>query len=155
MPGVVDEAAGVPSRDRGGAFDVGYAGWSAQMRFELIERGDGRGPGPCGLILVPAGEVRCNTDATGSPGKTSDASDVSEVRIVQFVPGERLVWEVDFESEDPSFQGTMQMEWTLRDVGEGTDVEIVARDVPAGIRAADHAAGLTSSLANLAAYLEP
>lgn len=47
------------------------------------------------------------------------------------VPGALAVWQVDFESEDPSFQGTMQMEWTLRRVDDGTDVEIVARDVPA------------------------
>ena len=94
-------------------------------------------------------------DAAGSPGKTSDDSDVSKVRIAQLVPPTRIVWEVDFESDDPSFQGTMRMEWMLREVDEGTDLSIVASDVPEGIRAADHAAGLTSSLANLAAYLEP
>jgi hypothetical protein len=33
-------------------------------------------------------------------------------------------------------------------------VEIRADDVPDGISAEDHAAGLASSLANLAAYLE-
>ena len=33
-------------------------------------------------------------------------------------------------------------------------VQIRADDVPAGISAEDHAAGLASSLANLAAYLE-
>ena len=48
----------------------------------------------------------------------------------------------------------MRMEWLLRRVDEGTDVEIVARNVPDGIRARDHAEGITSSLANLSAYLE-
>ncbi|GAA1631652.1 SRPBCC domain-containing protein [Leucobacter chromiireducens] len=94
-------------------------------------------------------------DTSGAPGKTSDASDVAEVRIAELVPGERVVQEVDFESEDPAFHGTMRMEWTLRRTEDGTDVEVVARNVPAGVRARDHAAGLTSSLANLAAYLEP
>lgn len=94
-------------------------------------------------------------DASSAPGKTSADSDVSEVRISKLVPGERLVEEVDFESDDPAFKGTMRMEWTLRSTEEGTDVEIVARNVPDGIRARDHAEGLTSSLANLSAHLEP
>jgi hypothetical protein len=38
--------------------------------------------------------------------------------------------------------------------GAGTRVSIVAQDVPDGVSAEDHAAGLASSLANLAAYLE-
>lgn len=37
---------------------------------------------------------------------------------------------------------------------DGTRVEIRADDVPSGISAEDHAEGLASSLANLAAYLE-
>ena len=39
-------------------------------------------------------------------------------------------------------------------VDAGTRVNIVAEDVPDGISAEDHAAGLASSLAKLAAYLE-
>ena len=94
-------------------------------------------------------------DAAGAPGKSSADSDVSEVRISQVDPGERVVQEIEFETDDPAFQGTMLMEWRLRSVDEGTIVEIVARNVPVGIRARDHAEGITSSLANLAASLEP
>jgi len=36
----------------------------------------------------------------------------------------------------------------------GTRVDLRADDVPDGISAEDHATGLASSLANLAAYLE-
>jgi hypothetical protein len=39
-------------------------------------------------------------------------------------------------------------------VDRGTRVDITADDVPFGISAEDHAAGLASSLANLAGYLE-
>jgi hypothetical protein len=46
------------------------------------------------------------------------------------------------------------MTWEVAGVDAGTRVEIRAVDVPAGIRAEDHAAGLASSLANLAAYVE-
>ena len=49
----------------------------------------------------------------------------------------------------------MRMEWSLHSGSDGTTVEFEARDVPEGIRARDHAEGLTSSLSNLAAYLEP
>ncbi len=92
---------------------------------------------------------------TGASGKTSQDSDVSEVRIIKIVPLSVLVQEVNFESDDPAFQGTMTMEWRLKATDEGTTVEFEARNVPQGIRARDHAEGLTSSLANLAGYLEP
>lgn len=94
-------------------------------------------------------------DASGAPGKTSADSDVSDVRITRIEQGSRLVQEVDFDSDDPAFQGTMTIEWRLHPDGDGTVVECEARNVPEGIRARDHAEGLTSSLANLAAYLEP
>lgn len=116
-----------------------------QARFE---RFDLRTGGSYRLVLT-------YDDASDSPGKSSPDSDVSEVRIPRVDPGERVVQEVDFESDDPTMQGTMQMEWQLLSVDEGTIVEIVARNVPAGIRARDHAEGITSSLSNLAAYLEP
>ena len=53
-------------------------------------------------------------------------------RISQIDPGERVVQEIEFETDDPAFQGTMLMEWRLRSVDEGTIVEIVARNVPGG-----------------------
>jgi hypothetical protein len=48
----------------------------------------------------------------------------------------------------------MTMTWEVAPVENGTRVEIRADNVPAGISAEDHAAGLASSLANLTAYLE-
>ena len=94
-------------------------------------------------------------DASEAPGKTRGDADVSTARIVQIVPGERVVQEIDFESDDEAFHGTMRMDWSLHPVKDGTEVVVEARDVPSGIRARDHAAGLTSSLSNLAAFLEP
>lgn len=113
-----------------------------------FERFDMREGGSYRLVLT-------YDDATASPGKTSADADVSEVRVSQLVLGELVVQEVDFESDDPTFQGTMRMEWRVRSVEGGTEVELSARNVPPGVRARDHAQGLTSSLANLAAYLEP
>jgi len=48
----------------------------------------------------------------------------------------------------------MAMTWEVATAERGTRIEIRADNVPDGISAEDHAAGLTSSLANLAAYLE-
>lgn len=93
-------------------------------------------------------------DPTDAPGKTSADADVSEVRIVRLMPGERIVQQVDFQTDVAEFQGTMELEWSLQSVDEGTEVTIEARNVPVGITASDHAVGMTSSLANLATYLE-
>jgi uncharacterized protein YndB with AHSA1/START domain len=92
-------------------------------------------------------------DPTKSRGKASADSDIVETRYVDIVPNDRVVQAVDFVSEDPAFAGTMTMTWTVRAVDGGTRVEITADDVPDGISCDDHAAGLTSSLDNLARYV--
>lgn len=57
-------------------------------------------------------------------------------------------------SDDPAYAGTMTMTWEVAATDGGTRVDITAVDVPDGISPEDHAAGLTSSLANPAAYLQ-
>ena len=86
--------------------------------------------------------------------KSSPDADVVEARYVDIVPGVRVVQAVDFESDDPAFAGTMTMAWSVREVAGGTEVEIVADDVPDGITAEDHAAGMGSSLRHLARYVQ-
>lgn len=96
------------------------------------------------------------TYANGSAGrgKATADSDIVDARFLDLVPGVRVVQAVDFVSDDPANAGTMTMTWVLEAVDAGTRVDLRADDVPAGISAEDHAAGLASSLANLAAYLE-
>jgi len=94
------------------------------------------------------------SDASGAPGKASADSDIVEARFIDIVPGERVVQAVDFVSDDPANAGTMTMTWQVTPVDAGTRVDIVAEDVPDGISADDHAAGLASSLTNLAADLQ-
>lgn len=84
------------------------------------------------------------------PGKTTAESDIVDVRIVEVVPGERIVQAADFESDDPAFAGTMTMTWSVAPHPGGALVEIRADGVPSGISAEDHEAGITSSLDNLA-----
>jgi uncharacterized protein YndB with AHSA1/START domain len=112
-----------------------------------FERFDARPGGSYRMVLTYSG-------ASGAPGKATVDSDIVEARFVDSVPGERVVQAVDFVSDDPAYAGTMTMTWKVSSVGTGTRVDIVAEDVPGGISAEDHAAGLASSLANLAAYVE-
>jgi hypothetical protein len=65
----------------------------------------------------------------------------------------RVAYAVDFVSDDPDQAGTMTMTWQVTAEAGGTRVDIRADDVPAGISAADHATGMSSSLANLAEHL--
>lgn len=112
-----------------------------------FERFDARPGGSYRLVLTYA-------DASAAPGKATADSDIVEARFVGLVPGVRVVQAVDFVSDDPAYAGTMTMTWEVTAVDAGTRVEIRADDVPVGVSAEDHAAGLASSLANLAAYLE-
>jgi uncharacterized protein YndB with AHSA1/START domain len=112
-----------------------------------FERFDARPGGSYRMVLT-------YRDAQGAPGKATADSDIVEARFVDIVPGERVVQAVDFVSDDPAYAGTMTMTWEVTAVETGTRVDIVAADVPDGVSAEDHAAGLASSLANLASYVE-
>jgi uncharacterized protein YndB with AHSA1/START domain len=112
-----------------------------------FERFDLRPGGSYRLVLTYA-------DASAAPGKATADSDVVEARFVAIDPGVRVVQAVDFVSDDPAFAGTMTMTWEATPVDGGTRVVITADDVPDGITAEDHAAGMAASLANLAGYLE-
>jgi uncharacterized protein YndB with AHSA1/START domain len=111
-----------------------------------FERFDARPGGSYRMVLTYA-------DASGAPGKATADSDIVEARFIDIVPGQRVVQAVDFISDDPANVGTMTMTWEVTAVDAGTRVDIVAEDVPDGIPAEDHAAGLASSLAKLAAYV--
>jgi uncharacterized protein YndB with AHSA1/START domain len=90
-------------------------------------------------------------DDDGS-GKTTSDTDVSHVAIDELVPGERVVWGIEFESDDPDNAGRMTMTWTFTPRDGKTRVAIDATDVPPGIDADAHQQGLDASLANLATY---
>jgi uncharacterized protein YndB with AHSA1/START domain len=112
-----------------------------------FERFDARPGGSYRLVLT-------YDDPAAARGKATAGSDVVEARFVDVVEGERVVQAVDFVSDDPAFAGTMTMTWEVDSLGDGTEVRITAEDVPDGISAGDHAEGMSSSLANLAAFLE-
>jgi uncharacterized protein YndB with AHSA1/START domain len=111
-----------------------------------FERFDARPGGSYRMILA-------YDDASTAHGKTTADSDIVEARFTEIVPGMRVVQAVDFVSDDPANAGTMTMTWEVTAVEAGTRVDVRADDVPDGISAEDHA-GLNSTLAKLAAYLE-
>ena len=92
--------------------------------------------------------------ADHTPGKSSEHGDVVEARFLALVPGKKIIQSAEFESDDPAFAGTMVMTWTFEEAGDATRVAIVCDNVPGGIRKQDHDAGLKSSLANLARFVE-
>jgi uncharacterized protein YndB with AHSA1/START domain len=96
-------------------------------------------------------ELRYPSDGAG---KTSERTDVSHGRFITIERDARIVQSVEFDAEDPSFSGVMTMTWSFEPTTTGTLVTIKAEAVPPGISAADHDAGLRSSLANLARFTE-
>ena len=93
-------------------------------------------------------------DDGGSRGKTTADTDVTRVEITELEPERRIVWAVEFDTDDPEHAGRMTMTWTLTPRDAGTRVAIDATDVPPDIDPEDHQQGLDASLANLAAYVE-
>jgi uncharacterized protein YndB with AHSA1/START domain len=112
-----------------------------------VERFDPRSGGSYRMVLT-------YEDSSSAHGKATADSDIVEARFVDLVPGVRVVHAVDFVSDDPQYAGTMLMTWEVVSHEAGARVEFRADNVPDGISADDHAAGLSSSLTNLANYLE-
>jgi len=106
---------------------------------------------------IPGGSYRLvltYADPMATGAKSSSDSDIVEARFVDIVRNDRVVQAVEFVSDDPAFAGTMTMTWAVHAVDDGTLIEFIADDVPIGVSAEDHSAGMTSSLQNLASYLD-
>jgi uncharacterized protein YndB with AHSA1/START domain len=86
--------------------------------------------------------------------KSSDGSDITQGKFLKLLPGECVSQSVEFVSENPDFAGSMIITYELKSHGEQTLVTIIAENVPKGISVEDHLAGMNSTLANLAHYLE-
>jgi uncharacterized protein YndB with AHSA1/START domain len=83
-------------------------------------------------------------------GKSVASTDTYHGRFLRLVPDELVVEELEFETADPAFRGTMTVTTTLTDVGDGTDVTILHEGIPDAIPAADNEAGTSMALAGLA-----
>ena len=79
-------------------------------------------------------------------------TDVVEAHFTELVPNERVVYSVNFVSDDPNYDGAMSMRWEVTETAGGTLVEVTADNVPDAVSAQDHAAGMNSSLKKLSDY---
>jgi uncharacterized protein YndB with AHSA1/START domain len=87
-------------------------------------------------------------------GKTSDNEDMVNVRFVELAPPRRIVEAISFVTTDPAFFGAMTMIATFEEVSGGTEVTLVFKNLPPGLRAADNDAGSRLSLEQLARRFE-
>lgn len=94
------------------------------------------------------------TGAGHTPGKTTEHSDEVVVRFTRLIPNKRIEQLVTFNSDLEAFKGEMKMTWSFEKRESNTFVEVSCTDVPYGIRPQDHEVGLTSSLENLAEYVQ-
>lgn len=89
------------------------------------------------------------------PGKSGGGEDVIAGAFVAVDPPCHLAFVSRFRSDAPNLQGEVRMDWHFDPEPEATTrVRIVASNVPPGIAPEDHAAGMASSLAQLAALIE-
>jgi uncharacterized protein YndB with AHSA1/START domain len=93
-------------------------------------------------------------EADTAHGKSGAGQDRMAGHFVCIDPPRFFSHEATFQSEDPALQGVMWLEWLFEPDSQGTRVTCTARNVPPGIRAEDHEAGLSASLAQLAAHVE-
>jgi uncharacterized protein YndB with AHSA1/START domain len=97
-------------------------------------------------------------DDPTNAGKTSAHTDTYHGRFVKLVPGEQVVWTVEFETADPSMRATMTITFTLTEaaggVDVGTDLFAVHDGLPRGVSTADNELGWRMSLGKLAALVE-
>lgn len=111
-----------------------------------IDRFDARPGGSYRMVLT-------YPDASNSRGKSTPDADVVEARFIDLVPGVRVAYAVQFETADAAYDGTMTIAWDLTPVGGATRVDVTAENVPDAVPAEDHAAGMASSLEQLARFV--
>ncbi len=86
--------------------------------------------------------------------KTSEREDNFTAQFVELAPPRRIVQAISFNSPDPAFSGEMTMVATFEVADGGTEVTVVCKHIPPGIRPEDNEAGCRSSLEKLARYIE-
>ena len=87
-------------------------------------------------------------------GKSGEKEDRYTARFVELTPPSRIVEAINFESDDAGFGGEMIMEISLESKDGGTEVTVVFKNIPLGIRPEDNEKGTELSLQKLAKYVE-
>ncbi len=87
-------------------------------------------------------------------GKTSNKEDRYTARFMELTPPSRIVETIIFDSDTAEIAGEMTMYVTLEPANGGTNVTIVFKNIPSGIRLEDNEKGTELSLEKLARYVE-
>ena len=98
--------------------------------------------------------VSLTYEAADQAGKSGEHTDTYHGWFLALVPDERLVEELEFETDDPALRGTMTITTTLTDAGSGTDVVMFHEGIPDVVPAADNETGTRMALSRLAALVE-
>ncbi len=94
-------------------------------------------------------------DAPTTVGKTTPDADVFHGHFVKLVPDTEVVQVVEFETDDPTMQGSMTITYLLEDAGDGTTLTGVHDNLPPGVLPADNDLGWSMSMDKLARLVEP
>jgi uncharacterized protein YndB with AHSA1/START domain len=87
-------------------------------------------------------------------GKTAAGEDMLTVRFVELVPPRKIVETARFHTTDPALLGEMTIVATFEPVPGGTDVTLLCKNLPPGVRPEDNEAGSRLSLEQLARRFE-
>jgi uncharacterized protein YndB with AHSA1/START domain len=98
--------------------------------------------------------ISLSYDEPGPVGKSASRTDTYHGQFVELVPDEKVVEEIEFETDDATLRGIMTITTTLAEAREGTDILVVHEGVPDSVLAADNEAGMRMALDNLAKLVE-
>lgn len=106
---------------------------------------------------LPRGPFRISPtyDEPTGTGKATAHTDTFHGRFVKLVPNEQVVELVEFETDDPALRGEMTIPIRLTNANGDTHVAAVHDGQPPGLSTTDNQTGWQSSLAKLAALVEP
>lgn len=107
----------------------------------------GVGGGYCMSLYYPA-------DAAHPAGKTAPHEDRVTVRFVELIPPARIVQTATFHTTHPDLMGEMTMVISFDAGADGTEVGLLCRNLPPGIRQEDNEVGSRQSLEQLARRFE-
>ncbi len=95
-----------------------------------------------------------DTSEPARAGKTKPDEDRFRVIFYELKPDEQIVQRILFDVSEPGFDEPITQTWRFEASGPCTTVSVACENVPADIRPEEHAAGLQSSLENLARLVE-
>ncbi|MDQ3610489.1 MAG: SRPBCC family protein [Actinomycetota bacterium] len=93
-------------------------------------------------------------DIPTTAGKTTAQTDVFHGRFVKLVPDTEVVQVVEFETDDPTMQGSMTITYLLAAAGDGTLLTGVHENLPPEVSPADNELGWSMSMDKLARLVE-